>query len=80
MPDISILNRQLAFRGAYRRSTTKASNLYKEKSTGEAGEMKSIKSISSESIKKTIEQDNLIEKSLTKKEELDKIISDTKKS
>ncbi|MFX1426491.1 MAG: hypothetical protein ACFFBE_08560 [Promethearchaeota archaeon] len=64
LPNIPILNRELAFRGIYKRSTTTASTYYKEKSIGHKTDETSIKTMSSTSIEKDIEQDQLIKNSL----------------
>ena len=79
IPSFPILNRELAFRGAYRREMIKTSNYYKEKPTIHKGEEMSTRIKPSEPIEKKLEQDQLIKKSLEHKEELDKLIADSDK-
>ncbi len=79
IPGFPILNRELAFRGAYRREMIKTSDYYKGKPIIHKGEEMSTKIKPSEPIEKKLEQDQLIKKSLEHKEELDKLIADSDK-
>ncbi|MFX1278481.1 MAG: hypothetical protein ACFFA3_03640 [Promethearchaeota archaeon] len=77
-PNIPILNRELAFKGSFRRSTASTSSYYKQKSA-EPREEEISKVKSTTSVEKEFEQDQLIKKSLEQKEELDKLIADSEK-
>ena len=79
LPGFPILNRELAFRGAYRREMTKTSDYYKGKPIIHKGEEMSTRIKPSAPIEKKIEQDQLIKKSLEHKKELDKLIADSDK-
>ncbi|MFW9942148.1 MAG: hypothetical protein ACFFFT_14010 [Candidatus Thorarchaeota archaeon] len=76
-PEIPILNRELAFMGAYRRQMMTTSDYYKGKPKLHKREDISIKP--SQSVEQKLEQDQLIEKSIEHKAELDKLIADSDK-
>ncbi|MFX1344028.1 MAG: hypothetical protein ACFFAI_02890 [Promethearchaeota archaeon] len=76
-PEIPILNRELAFRGVYRRQLMTTSDYYKGQPKVHKGEDILIKP--SQSVEQKLEQDQLIEKSLEHKAELDKLVADSDK-
>ena len=76
-PEIPILYRELAFRGAYKRQMRTTSEFYKGEPRVHKEEDISTKP--SQSVEQKLEQDQLIEKALEHKAELDKIITDSDK-
>jgi len=78
-PEVPILARELAFRGAYKREIIKTSEYTKIKPSVHKMEEISSKIKIPDTQVGNLEQDHLIKKSLEQKEELDKLIADSDK-
>ena len=82
-PDVVIMPRDVAFRKNYNRETAETSKLLKikpsESKTGKDIEEAGVDKPTEKILEKKIDSDELISKSLEKKEELDRLVKDTEK-
>ena len=73
IPNVVIVSRENSFRNLYRHEVSGSVKTYREKSGGTPSQQK----LEPKSVAPVIESEELIKKSIEKKEELEKIISDS---